>query len=58
METYIRHSFLRIQCPKKIRKLLEDDASNSMSDYESKEEGAVFIFRGKEKKNKNVDTDH
>lgn len=57
METYIRDSFLRIQCPDKLRKFLEDNESSSVSGNESKGKGVIFFLRGKEQKNQIVDTE-
>lgn len=52
METYIRDSFLRIQCPDKLRKFLEDNESSSVSGNESKGEGGDFFKEAKNKRTK------
>lgn len=43
IETFIRDSFLRIQCPDKLRKFLEDNESYSVSGNESKGEGVILF---------------
>lgn len=49
IETYIRDSFLRIQCPDKVRKFFVDNESYSVSCNESKGEGGDFILEAKTK---------
>lgn len=52
METFIRDSFLRIQCPDKLRKFLEDNESYSVSGNESKGEGGDFVLEAKNRRTK------
>ncbi|XP_062603684.1 uncharacterized protein LOC134265484 [Saccostrea cucullata] len=52
METYIRDSFLRIQCPDIVRQFLEDNESYSVSGNESKGEGGDFILEAKNRRTK------
>uniref|UniRef100_K1PYX0 Uncharacterized protein n=1 Tax=Magallana gigas TaxID=29159 RepID=K1PYX0_MAGGI len=50
IETYIRDSFLRIQCPDKLRKFLEDNEFNSVSGTASKGERGDFIIEAKNRR--------
>lgn len=52
METYIRDSFLRIQCPDKLRKFLEDNESSSVPGNESRGKGVIFFKRQRTKEPK------
>lgn len=52
METFIRDSFLRIQCSDKLRKFLEDNESYSVSDNESKGEGGDFVLEARNRRTK------
>jgi hypothetical protein len=52
METYIRDSFFRLQCPEKVRVFLEENDSYSVSGNDSKGEGGDFILESKTRKTK------
>ena len=52
METYIRDSFIRLQCPEEMKRFLEENESFSVSGNESKGEGGDFILKSKNRKTK------
>lgn len=52
METYIRDSFIRLQCPEKMKEFFEANESYSVSGNESKGERGDFILESKNRKTK------
>ena len=52
METYVRDSFLRIQCPLEIRRFIEENESYSVSGNECKGEGGDFVLEAKNRQSK------
>ncbi|XP_062594161.1 uncharacterized protein LOC134255654 [Saccostrea cucullata] len=52
IETFIRDSFFRIQCPPEIRNFIENNESFSISGNCSKGEGGDFILESKNRKTK------
>lgn len=52
IETHIRDSFLRIQCPDKLRKFLEDNESYSGSGNNSKGKGVILFQKQRTKEPK------